>query len=434
MVSIFILRCVLFISLLQTSFAARFENKYLELTDGGETKVCVATVNVLAVALSDPAPAGFPTMTPELLEKKKTWITEALLPEMLLEMPCLSLLSLQEVDTDLVPGIETWSKANGFTAHKGEGSKDVVLLLVKQDIFPKQNCTSKENGDSVDCVLFDKGGQHFLVVGGHAPSEGFKEGDVKATFIDFFLADVNMKAQDFKQITKSSFMGSPSSFSVKPDGDEITTCKAQFKYRKLAQTVANSKNFVGFGEDVTCATAMCPGQKADGCCSKEEDPDTKKWKAVNAADESKAAIQTCRRASAICSETDKKLKPELKSIFEEMKQEGKETALKDLRLKDLYKLIHCEDDSCEKQLPSSSLDKYLETQCKQEDVIAVKDTRFEIVSFKNWHNGTAKELPNNEWLSDHFALMAEVKIKRSSAYRKLSQLAMLLSCLTQLFM
>lgn len=436
MVATFIRKCVLFVLLLQTSFAARFENKYFEFTDSNETKICVATVNVLAVALSDPTPAGFPTMTSELMEKKKTWINEALLPQLLVQMPCLGIVSLQEVDSDLAPNIEKWGEANGFTAHKGEGSNDVVLVLVKKETFPKQNCTSEDKGHLVACALTDKGDQTLVVLGGHAPSEGFNKGRTEpvARYFDIVLADVNMKAQDFKEITKSSSMGSPAIFTVKPDGDEITTCKAQFKYRKLAQTVQNSKNFVGFGEDVTCDTAMCTGEKKDGCCSKEEDPATKKWKAVNAADESKAATQTCRRASAICSETDKKLKPELKSMFEEMKQAGKETALKDLRLKDLYKLIHCEDDSCQKQLPSSSLTKYLETQCNQEDVIAVRESKFEIVDFKNWHNGTAKELPNKEWLSDHFALMAEVKIKKSSAYRKLSLLTIPMIGLTQWFM
>jgi hypothetical protein len=433
MVSAHIHRCVAFVVLLQVAFAARFESKYLELTDSNETKICVATVNVLAVALSDPTPAGFPTMTSELVEKKKTWINEALLPQMLKQMPCLGIVSLQEVDVDLAPGIEKWSEANGFAAHKGKGTKDIVLLLVKKETFPKQNCTSQEDGHWVVCSL-NEGDQRMMVHGGHAPSEGLKEGDVKATFIDIMLADVNMKAKDFKEITKGTFMGSSSSFAVKPDGDETTTCKAQFKYRKLAQTVANSKNFVGFGEDVTCGTAMCSGDKVDGCCSKEEDAATKKWKAVNAADESKAATETCRRASAICSGSDKKLKPELESMFEEMKKAGKETALKDLRLKDLYKLIHCEDDSCQKELPASSLEKYLETQCQQEDVIAVKESRFEFIEFKNWHNGSPKELPNKDWLSDHFALMAELKIKTSNAYRKLSLASLLISGLIQWFM
>lgn len=387
------------IFMLHAAVAVRNEVSFHKFAQVG-TELCVATVNVLAVALSDPTPTGFPTMTSELLEKKKTWIHETLLPQLLTQMPCLDLVSLQEVDAELAGGVEQWGRANGFTVHKSPGTKDVVLLLAKDETFPEQDCTS-EDADWVKCELRDLD-VLITVLGGHAPSEGLTSLNTEG--VDIILADANMEAQKFAEVTGSAF-------SAKPDGDELTTCKAQFRYRKLAQAVANSKNFLGFDDDVTCAAAMCQGEKLDGCCSMDKDAASGKWLAVHLDHHSKPARETCRRAAAICGGTDKKLRPELESMFEEMKNAGRETAVPDLKLKEVYQLIHCQDDACEEELPAATLEKYLETQCKQEDLIAVKASRFDFFQFRQWRNGASDQLPNEAWPSDHFSLMARVAFK-----------------------
>eukprot|EP00928_Gymnodinium_smaydae_P090085 TRINITY_DN73942_c0_g1_i1.p1 TRINITY_DN73942_c0_g1~~TRINITY_DN73942_c0_g1_i1.p1 ORF type:complete len:415 (+),score=75.41 TRINITY_DN73942_c0_g1_i1:80-1324(+) len=411
----FLCRLCLLASLLLCVVTHRLEHKR------GSDILKVATLNALSVQKAAPGIHGTPSLTEEMVEKKKTWLSTSVTEK--IKVLNLDIFVIQEIDPESETEMSKWCVDNNYdycgtkpkvTSRGDKGSmQDRAMLFWRKSSVENTACTEVSSEHFMKATFAVKKpegvtpatGAEFIVMAGHAPSSGLQENELKGLAdVDLFLADAN---QDVNKFKSSATEATEANFATFPDKeDEPTAYVTSFPFRKLAQAIKNTANFEGIMENTTCESLECCSghfHRERPCCVLDKGHEEK----VYSADANK---DICKYASRICGGFDEKNAHELKML---LGKDDFENKLAQFKILDLANAIGwCPASEAAGIVPTLHVHK------KQEDIIAVRENGKatldggEIVDKEAIvEAGKKAGYPNALWLSDHLMVMATVTIE-----------------------